>query len=85
MAEIRAALAVGKTVITHTDPVSVPGWSGAGYIILDPDTGEGAYRIGGGLDGAFLLFWGTVTILAVLLILAVRAGNILGAAGLPLE
>ncbi len=54
MEEIASALAVGKEVITHTDPVSVPGWSGAGYIILDPDTGDGAYKIGGGADGGFV-------------------------------
>lgn len=54
MSEITAALAAGKTVITHTDAVSVPGWSGAGYVILDPDTGAGAWKINGGQNGAFL-------------------------------
>jgi len=56
MAEIRNALAVGKEVMTHTDVVSVPGWSGAGYIIIDPVTGSGAYKIGGGLNGSLLGF-----------------------------
>ena len=51
MDEISNALATGREVITHTDPVSVPGYSGAGYIILDPVTGEGAYKIGGGANG----------------------------------
>ncbi|MGX2040621.1 hypothetical protein ACWJKU_10885 [Methylocaldum sp. MU1018] len=46
MAEIRDALNAGKEVITHTDPVSVPGWSGAGYILFDPGTGDGAFKIG---------------------------------------
>ena len=49
MDEIRTALAAGKEVTTHTDAISVPGWSGAGYIIMDPETGIGAYKIGGGL------------------------------------
>jgi hypothetical protein len=41
-------------VVTHTDAVSVPGWTGAGYIITDPVKGDGAYRIaGGGNGGAF--------------------------------
>ena len=31
MNEIRNALNAGKEVITRTDAVSVPGWSGAGY------------------------------------------------------
>jgi hypothetical protein len=52
MDEIKAALAVGKEVTTHTDAVSVPGWSCAGYIIMDPQTGIGAYKIGGGMNGS---------------------------------
>jgi len=52
MNEIQNALAIGKEVITHTDTVGVPGWSGAGYIILDPQTGDGAYKIGGGQNGS---------------------------------
>ena len=48
MAEINTALSVGKEVITHTDSISVPGWTGAGYIIFDPQTGDGAYKIAGG-------------------------------------
>jgi len=31
-----------------------PGYTGAGYIILDPITGEGAYRISGGGNGGSL-------------------------------
>jgi hypothetical protein len=54
MDEIRNALAVGKEVITHTDAVTVPGYSGAGYIIFDPVTGDGAYKIAGGANGSFL-------------------------------
>jgi hypothetical protein len=33
--------------------MSVPGWSGAGYIILDPEPGAGAYKISGGANGSF--------------------------------
>jgi hypothetical protein len=51
MAEITEALAGGKEVITHTDAIEVPGWQGAGYIILDPQTGDGAYKISGGGNG----------------------------------
>jgi len=49
--EILQAVSTGKEVVAHTDPVSVPGYTGAGYIILDPVTGEGAYRISGGKNG----------------------------------
>ncbi len=54
MLVIQNALNAGKEVITHTDKVSVSGWSGAGYIILDPTTGAGAYIIAGGSNGGFM-------------------------------
>jgi hypothetical protein len=41
----------------------VNGWTGSGYIILDPGTGAGAYKISGGANGAWL-------VLAVFIILA---------------
>ncbi len=78
MDEIRAALAVGKTVITHTDAISVPGWTGAGYIILDPETGEGAYKIGGGSNGGFFLFWGTIIFLAIVILIALFSLSFIG-------
>ena len=77
MDEIRNALNVGKEVITHTDAVSVPGWSGAGYIIFDPQTGDGAYKIGGGLNGGGL-FWGTIAFLIFMIISAGASGNLIG-------
>lgn len=54
MDEIRAAIAAGKEVTTHTNPISVPGWQGAGYVILDPEVGDGAWKIGGGANGGFV-------------------------------
>jgi transglutaminase-like putative cysteine protease len=51
MEEIRNALNAGREVLTHTDAVSVPGWTGAGYILFDPKTGDGAFKIGGGQNG----------------------------------
>ena len=53
--EIRDAVATGKEVITHTDSIGVPGWSGAGYVVFDPVKGDGAWRIGGGMNGTFLV------------------------------
>lgn len=75
MAEIRAALAVGREVITHTDAVSVPGWSGAGYVILDPETGVGAYKIAGGGNGGGI-YWGTVLFLSTVISIALATGNV---------
>jgi hypothetical protein len=64
MQEIKNSLSAGKEIITHTDTVSTPGWSGAGYIIFDPQNGAGAFKIAGGSNGGFLkslqtklLFW----------------------------
>ena len=51
-AEILAAVNAGKEVITHTDLVSVPGYAGAGYIVFDPVSGDGSYKIGGGGNGS---------------------------------
>jgi len=36
MEEIQASLSSGKEIITHTEPISVFGYTGAGYIIIDP-------------------------------------------------
>jgi len=55
LSEIRQALNSGKEVITHTDPISVPGWQGAGYVITDMETGAGAWKIGGGLNGGWMI------------------------------
>ncbi|MFV1998709.1 MAG: hypothetical protein ACC641_11970, partial [Acidiferrobacterales bacterium] len=74
MNEIRASLNVGKTVITHTDAVSIPGgWSGAGYIILDPETNVGAWKIGGGLNGGILATAISVLLAAIALFPAIAA------------
>jgi hypothetical protein len=54
LTEMQNALASGHTVIAHTDPVSVTGWTGCGYVILDPATGTGAYKISGGANGSWL-------------------------------
>lgn len=78
MTEISYALNAGKDVVTHTDSISVPGWSGAGYIILDPITGEGAYKISGGGNGGKLFLDSGMALVQVGLlgILAIKLGLI---------
>lgn len=68
LAEIRQSVNAGKKVTTHTNAVSIPGgWSGFGYIVLDPVTGDGAYRINGGSNGGDLLVAGiALELIAVL-------------------
>jgi len=51
--EIVDSVRAGLMVITHTDNVSVQGFNGAGYLVLDPDTLIGAYKISGGSNGGF--------------------------------
>ncbi len=63
--EIQSAVNSGKYVITHTDNVSVPGWSGCGYIVIDPLSGAGAYMISGGDNGAFYLGLGLGLLLSL--------------------
>jgi hypothetical protein len=82
MAEIKNALNAGKEVITHTDAVSVPGWSGAGYIITDPVTGAGAFKIAGGGNGGFLEWLSSINLLAIFtMFLTISGGAIDGFIG----
>ena len=52
--EIRASVAVGKEATVSQNNITVGSWTGVGYIIADPDTGAGAYRISGGSNGGYL-------------------------------
>jgi len=46
--DIRNAVNAGKEVTVSKTNITYNGWTGVGYIIIDPDTGAGAYMIGGG-------------------------------------
>jgi len=70
--DIKIAISQGKEVTTHTNNVSVPGWSGAGYIVINPQTGDGAYLISGGANGGFALIRGGIA----LSLIAILAGTI---------
>lgn len=52
--DIRNAVSAGKVVTTHEADISFNGWVGNGYIILDAETGAGAYIIAGGNNGSFI-------------------------------
>ena len=82
--EIRQAIAAGKEVTIHEKAITESGWSGAGYAVIDPETGAGAYLIEGGARGAFWkgLVVGLVVglLLAEFIIGAMASGGLLLAA-----
>ncbi len=50
--EIRNAVNSGKTATTHEAQIVYGGWVGSGYLLIDPETGAGAYKIAGGGNGS---------------------------------
>ncbi|MFZ3173512.1 MAG: hypothetical protein WA146_01335, partial [Thiobacillus sp.] len=52
--EITNALNAGKEITVHQSDINAYGWTGMGYIILDPASGAGAYKISGGANGGEL-------------------------------
>lgn len=67
--EIRNAVYAGKEVTTHTHRINYQGMITAGYTILDPETGAGAYKIASGEDGALMAMAGFALIIMELLII----------------
>ena len=53
--EIQNAIAAGKEVTVHEKAINAYGFSGFGYIIIDPETGVGAYLIEMKGNGSFML------------------------------
>ena len=52
--EIRNSVRAGKVATIHDGPVAYAGGTFVGYTIIDPVTGAGAYKIGGGENGGIL-------------------------------
>lgn len=48
---IKTDIEAGKIVVIPEENITIESWNGTGYIVLDPDTGAGAYMISGGLNG----------------------------------
>lgn len=51
LVEVEQAVKKGYTVILPEKETVLNDWRGTGYLILNPETGAGAYRISGGLSG----------------------------------
>lgn len=88
--EIRNAAYAGKEITTHQYQINFntqdtrvargagSGWIGEGYIIIDPETGAGAYKIAGGGNGSFL--YAVLTGLAeILALISLNNGLVFGA------
>ena len=58
--EIRNAVNAGKEVTVHEKSINKHGWKGFGYIVIDPETGAGAYLIEGSGNGGIFLAIGYV-------------------------
>jgi len=69
MAEIQNGLAAGKEVTLHQSPITQSGWTGSGYIITDPGTGAGAYKIAGGANGGTLIIFAFAFVLMAIAII----------------
>ena len=75
--EIRDSVTVGKVATVSQNTITVGSWTGVGYIIADPETGAGAYRISGGSDGGNMPEPGTpvsLLLLSGLVFLAMLSG-----------
>ncbi|MFY0699690.1 MAG: transglutaminase domain-containing protein [Bermanella sp.] len=79
--EIRNSVNAGKVVTTHEQRLNYNGWIGEGYIILDPETGAGAYKIAGGGNGGLLAFLGFALVFAIFTVVII-AGVLTGGVGL---
>ncbi len=60
--DIVNAVNAGKIVTVSKTNITMNGWSGCGYTIVDPTTGAGAYMIAGGFSGALIqAFFSSIT------------------------
>jgi transglutaminase-like putative cysteine protease len=73
--EIADALATGKEVTVQQGDISYVGFNGSGYIIVDPETGAGAYKISTGANGGWFTLVGVaaVNLISVLALVSILA------------
>jgi hypothetical protein len=74
MNEMQNALAAGREITVHQSPITQSGWTGSGYIITDPATGAGAYKISGGANGAALYIIAALFIALIIPLIVYLAG-----------
>lgn len=74
--DIQNAVNAGKEVTVSKTNISFNGWTGCGYIVINPDTGGGAYMLSGGTNGAVLLAALMLLTAIALLAIAVAIGPV---------
>lgn len=52
--DIKNAVNAGKVVTVSKTNITFNGWTGCGYIVIDPKTGAGGYMISGGMSGSLI-------------------------------
>ena len=48
---IKTEISEGRIITIPEEDITIQQWKGTGYILLDPETGIGAYKISGNLNG----------------------------------
>ena len=83
LADIQNAINAGKVVIVSKTDISFNGWTGCGYVVIDPNTGAGAYMISGGLNGSIVMIaCGILLIICGIVLIEAGVGVLLIALGL---
>ena len=82
---LRNLLSSGKEITIPEREVTIGGWTGTGYEVINPEDGSGAYMIDGGLAGGVWIELASVLLSIILatLILAL-IGTSLTLAAIPL-
>ena len=75
---VQRSLYAGNEVTIYERPITESGWTGAGYIAIDPKTGAGAYTIDGGSNGGLYVFVGLI-FLGLAIATLVASGGLAGA------
>jgi len=82
IADIKNAVNAGQEVTVSKTDITFNGWTGCGYIIIDPLTGAGAYMISGGMNGAIAIGVIAAHFFVLTIIMAVSSITLGGPAGI---
>lgn len=74
---IRTAVTNGSIVTIPAEDVTIGGWSGTGYIILDPTSGAGSYMISGGRNGGEIPIELTMEVIAAAIVAVMGAATLI--------